>query len=71
MLYPRCPTCGKKLSNIEVNYEEAKEKICNNPSLNKEQKNEAKQKLVNSLGLDRYCCKTRLLTYLDTVRIIK
>lgn len=71
MLYPRCPTCGKNLSNIEIPYEEAKQKICDNPSLTDEQKDTAKQKLVNSLGLERYCCKTRLLTYLDVVRIIK
>lgn len=71
MLYPRCPTCGKILANIEVDYEKAKDKICDNPSLTEEQKNKAKRNLVNSLGLERYCCKTRLLTYLDTVKIIK
>ena len=70
MLYVRCPTCGKKLAHLEIQYEEAKEKICNNPSLTQTQKDDAKKKLVNSLGLDRYCCKTRLLTYLDTVHII-
>lgn len=71
MLYPRCPTCGKILANLEIDYEEAKKKICDNISLNEEQKNAEKEKLVNSLGLERYCCKTRILKYLDVINIIK
>jgi DNA-directed RNA polymerase subunit N (RpoN/RPB10) len=71
MLYPRCPTCGKILANLEIDYNEAKNKICNNSSLNKEQQNAEKEKLVNSLGLERYCCKTRVLKYLNLIDFIK
>jgi DNA-directed RNA polymerase subunit N (RpoN/RPB10) len=71
MLYPRCPTCGKKLSHLELKYEDKLEDILNNPKLTENQKNVEKQKLVNSLGLTRYCCKTRIITYLDTIKIIK
>ena len=70
MLYIRCPSCGKSLAHIQIPYEEAKEEICNNPNLSLKEKHEAKIKLVNSFGLKRYCCKTRLLTYLDTVQFI-
>ena len=71
MLYPRCPTCGKVLANLEIDYNEAKNKICNNSSLNEEQQNAEKEKLINSLGLERYCCKTRVLKYLNLIDFIK
>lgn len=71
MWYTRCPSCGTNLAHLELDYEKAKQKICDNPKLTEEQKNEQKSKLVNSLGLVRYCCKSRVLTCLDTVNIIK
>lgn len=71
MLYLRCPSCGTKLANHELEYEEKLKQICNNPNLSDKQEREAKEKLVNSFGLKRYCCKTRLMSYVDVIKIIK
>ena len=45
--------------------------IDSNPALDDEQKDEAKQKLINSLELERYCCKMRVLTYTSEVDLFK
>lgn len=71
MLLPRCKTCGKRLAHLQLPYENKLQKICNNPNLTDEQKDDQKIKLINSFGLNRYCCKKQLLTYIDTINIIK
>ena len=65
MLYLTCPTCGYHLGNITHKYEIEKEKICLNPKYNTKKKNLEIQKLLKSLGLRRYCCSMRVLTYKD------
>jgi DNA-directed RNA polymerase subunit N (RpoN/RPB10) len=70
MLYFKCPTCRTILSNRQIPYEKGLEKIINDKSLTETQKEEEKRKLVNSLGLKRYCCKMRLMTYTRKVKII-
>jgi DNA-directed RNA polymerase subunit N (RpoN/RPB10) len=70
MLYPKCPTCGKLFADIVLVYEEEMTKICNNPNLNSKQKDEGKAKLINSLGLERYCCKMRLISYIDMAELL-
>ena len=70
MLPPNCFTCGMLMSDIELEYEKKLVEIENNASLTPEQKNERKIKLIDSLGLKRYCCRMRLLGYVDKVNII-
>ena len=70
MLYARCPTCGKSLSQYVIPYEEELSKICDNPSLSKLEKDKEKSKLINNLGFKRYCCKMRMLTFIDSINII-
>ena len=71
MLYPICPTCGTCLADIEPVFEVRKDKICENPELSEEDKNLAIQKLVNEMNLRRLCCKMRLITYVDLIKIVK
>jgi DNA-directed RNA polymerase subunit N (RpoN/RPB10) len=71
MLYPRCPTCGGMLAHLEVDFEDKKKNICNNPKLTDEQKLLELKENVNNLGLLRYCCKLRVLTYIDLIDIVK
>jgi DNA-directed RNA polymerase subunit N (RpoN/RPB10) len=70
MLYSKCPTCNKLFADIVLVYEDEMKKICNNPKLTSKQKDEAKEKLINSLGLDRYCCRMRIISYIDMAELM-
>jgi len=70
MLYMTCPTCGYFLGQITINYENEKEKICNNQQLTVKEKELELSKLLLSLKLRRYCCKMRVMTYKDIVKDI-
>lgn len=72
MLYMKCPTCGLLLGEIELEYEQKFNEIENNDKLTLEQKNKKKIELVDSFGLKgRYCCRSRLISYVDMVQIIR
>lgn len=74
MLPPKCFTCGHVLANLELEYEETLQEIDNNIKLTDEQKQEAKRNIVNKLFPDRwktrYCCRSRLLSYVDLIKVI-
>jgi len=74
MLPPRCFTCGHVLADLEIEYEEGLNQIDNNIKLNDEQKSEEKKKLINKLlpgrWKKRYCCRSRLLSYVDLIKVI-
>jgi DNA-directed RNA polymerase subunit N (RpoN/RPB10) len=74
MLPPRCFTCGHVLANLELEYEEGLQQIDNNFKLSSEEKSELKKKLINKLLPDRwknrYCCRTRLISYVDLIKVI-
>ena len=74
MLPPRCFTCGHVLADLELEYEEKLLEIDNNIKLSDEQKSEEKRKLVNKLlpgrWNKRYCCRTRLLSYVDLIKVV-
>ena len=74
MLPPRCFTCGHVLANLELEYEENLQQIDNDIKLNDVQKSEYKRKLVDKLlpgrWKKRYCCRARLITYVDLIKII-
>lgn len=70
MLYSACPTCGTLLADKQLDYEEKLKKICDNPKLSQEDKDKQKMELINSMGLERYCCKMKLMTYVDLIKIV-
>lgn len=70
MLYITCPTCGYFLGQKTIEYENRKNMICSNPKLSNEEKEQELSKLLLSLGLRRYCCKMRMMTYKDIVQFI-
>jgi DNA-directed RNA polymerase subunit N (RpoN/RPB10) len=70
MLYITCPTCGYFLAQITIEYEEQKEKICSNPDLSTEEKNKKLSELILNLGLRRYCCKMRVMSYKNLVEYV-
>ena len=70
MLYPTCPTCGYFLAQKNLEWETKQEIICSNPKLTDEEKAKKKQELLLSLGLRRYCCRMRMMSYKDIVQDI-
>lgn len=75
MLYILCPTCRNLLGNKQKYYERKLMEIQQKYDMKKyktynEMEND-KINLVNSLGLRRYCCKQRLLTYVNCVDVVK
>jgi DNA-directed RNA polymerase subunit N (RpoN/RPB10) len=74
MLYMFCPTCRELLGDKQKYYERKMAEICqkyDTGKYTKEQSDMEKQNLVNSIGLRRYCCKQRILSYVRVVDIIK
>lgn len=67
MLYMTCPTCGFFLGQKTEEYEKKKTEICSNPKYSKKEQEEEISKLLKSLGLRRYCCRMRMMTYKDLV----
>lgn len=70
MIYLTCPTCGYFIGQKVSEYEEKKEKICENPNFSESDKELEIQKLIKSLKLRRYCCRMRLMTAKDLVQDI-
>ena len=70
MIIATCPTCGFLLASKAIEYEKEKKEICQNPKLSKEEQEKEIQKLIQGLGLRRYCCRMRLFTCLDIVEDI-
>ena len=71
MLYMSCPTCGYFLGQKTIEYEKGKHNICSNPKLTSEEKEAELSKLLLNLGLRRYCCKMRMMSYKDIVQFIQ
>ena len=56
MIIPiRCPSCGKPVAHL---WEEFKEGVS---------KGEDRKKLMDSLGLERYCCRALFLGHVDLI----
>ena len=71
MIYYRCPTCKTLLANKQLIFEKDIKKICGDTKLNEQDKNEQKKKLLDRLELTRYCCRMKMLTYVDQIKIVK
>jgi len=70
MLYPVCPTCQFLLADKQLIYETEFARISNNSKLSEDKKKKEVEQLLNKLGLIRYCCRMRMISYVDQVKII-
>jgi DNA-directed RNA polymerase subunit N (RpoN/RPB10) len=69
MLYTVCPTCGHLLADIEIEFSEKYNKIVDNNDKD-DKKDKDIKKLFNDLRVNKYCCRMRLISYLDHIKII-
>ena len=72
MLPVRCFTCGHILADLELEFEKFINEYNNNFDLSDEEKSMLKIALINRLLPDKkkYCCRSRLICYIDTIQII-
>jgi DNA-directed RNA polymerase subunit N (RpoN/RPB10) len=70
MKYVVCPTCGKVLGDIEIEYEIKSNEIAM-LNVSEEEKVVKKRELIENMGVNRYCCKMRIFTQIDPYKIIK
>ena len=73
MLVPKCHTCGRIFADKQIPYEIALQKIV----LDEEYKTShqfdiksEKAKILEKLGINRYCCKMRFISYIDQTKLI-
>jgi len=71
MIYLKCPSCGYIIGNRQVIYESKLAEINNNTNIDEDEKLVLKTQLVDSLGVKRYCCKMRIITFKQLTEIIK
>ena len=71
MIYLKCPSCGYIIGNRQIVYESTLDQIMNDPNTDDDEKLVLKTKLVDSLGVKRYCCKMRIITFKQLTDIIK
>ena len=77
MLYPVCPTCGRLLADIEVEFTEKYNKLTQYDKKVGGSKKEVEdktdkdvEKLFNEYHIKKYCCKMRLISYFDHIKYI-
>ena len=69
MLYPVCPTCNTLLADKQLPFEEGIKKIVKK-NLNEKEQIIEKKKLLDNLGLKNYCCRCRMISYIDQAKLI-
>jgi DNA-directed RNA polymerase subunit N (RpoN/RPB10) len=70
MKYVVCPTCGKVLADIEIDYEIKSIEIMTS-SLSEKEKIVKRRELIEGMGVKRYCCKMRVFTQVDPYKVIR
>ncbi len=71
-VYIKCPSCGRLLADKELLFDKGIKEI-NNEILNDDEREQRIMKLVNSLQIPKnnYCCKMRIMTYVDLYNVVK
>lgn len=71
-VYIKCPSCGRLLADKELMFEEGIKKI-NLEVLNENEREKKIMDLVESLEIPKnnYCCKMRIMTYVDLYNVVK
>lgn len=71
-VYIKCPSCGRLLADKELIFEEGIKRI-NNEVLNEEEREKKIMELVDSLEIPKnnYCCKMRIMSYVDLYNVVK
>ena len=69
MLYPVCPTCRMLLADKQIPYEK-KIKELEDKNLSSDKFSKGREKILDELGLKRYCCRMRIISYVKHEDIV-
>ena len=69
MIYLKCPTCGRKIASRQKIYDEKLKEIADK-NIPIDEKEKLNTELLNSLQLDKICCKMRVMMKHDLINII-
>ena len=68
MIIPvRCFTCGKVIGDIYEEYKKRKKEYDEAVKAGKKPK-ETPKEILDSLGVDRYCCRRMILSHVDLIQ---
>ena len=68
MIIPvRCFTCGKVIAPLYEEYKKRNEKYLQVLAAGEKPK-ETPQKILDDLGLDRYCCRRMIISHVDLLK---
>ena len=70
MYYLRCPSCSQIIGNRQEEYEKRIYEINNNDKYNNDEKDKLKTKIFDELKINRYCCRQRIICYIQKTDII-
>jgi DNA-directed RNA polymerase subunit N (RpoN/RPB10) len=70
MKYLVCPTCGKVLGDVEIDYDQKSNDIMMS-NISEQEKVIKRKELIENMGIYRYCCKMRLFTQINPYKIIR
>lgn len=71
MIYVKCPSCSTVIGNRQIIYENGLEEINSDPTTTNELKLQLKTKLIESLNIKNYCCKMRVISYIQLTNVLK
>lgn len=69
MLPSKCITCGKLLADIELDFEEMLDNI-KEKKLSKEKREKMQKMFLDKHFIINICCRTHVITYVDTIKIM-
>jgi DNA-directed RNA polymerase subunit N (RpoN/RPB10) len=69
MIYLKCPTCGRNIASRQKIYDEKLKEI-NDKNISIDEKEHLNTELINSLKLNKICCKMRVMMKHDLINII-
>ena len=76
MLYLKCPTCHNLLGDKQIVYDNEISKIIQEQeigNITKEEADKQKKDVLNKVisNNKKYCCRTRMMTYVNLTKLIK
>jgi DNA-directed RNA polymerase subunit N (RpoN/RPB10) len=70
-MYYRCPSCGTSFAKRYREWIVETDKLRMDKKLNTEERNEKITKLLDKLNLKNICCRSKFITLVNPVRLIK
>lgn len=69
MLPPKCPTCRMLLADKQIPWQ-TKVKELETKNLSDDKFSVEIRKLLDNFGLQRYCCRVRMITFVDHCEVV-